>query len=64
MGSLRSVTEFTVRSFCFLFVKMMKMIGVENCHWAKSRRFMFCVCVRVCVWFLNFEFGFSELKAL
>jgi hypothetical protein len=37
---------------------------VENCQWAKSRRFMFCVCVRVCVWFLNFEFGFSELKAL
>jgi len=29
-------------SFCFLFVKMMKMIGVENCQWAKSRRFMFC----------------------
>ena len=66
MGSLRSVTEFTVRSFMFLgcfcflfflFVEMMKMIGkwrIVNGQKVEDSYFV-CAC-------LVFEFGFSELR--
>lgn len=59
MGSLRSVTEFTVRSFMFLgffclFVEMMKMIGEWRIvNGQRVEDSYVCVCVCVC---LVFEF--------
>lgn len=53
MGSLRSVTEFTVRSFMFLgffclFVEMMKMIGewrIVNGQRVEDSYVCVCVCM-------------------